>query len=382
MVMKFCNALMMSSLLAVTVVTACDGDDTVAPATDASVDARVPEADAGKDTGLQQDAEAGRPRGNAAKLHFANDNITILDGFRYCLLASDGSKEPTKADVVDAPAFPTTKAKDSSKAGLATGHVSLAPDIVESYASKRIKVVAYFVESLEAFGASNDSCAKLMGKSAFKTADAGLVDAGVTDLLEDTDFNVVGDFPSGTFLDKQSYVMIQTGCAKGTPVGLQQRCVAFTGSESTLKVYPVALDGTASTTTGKNTTQVIHGAARLLTLSTGAEPVLNFFIKYPGSAAEESVMNVEYDNKGKAQPVPPKEVANIKNAGVVTISLTGGDVTDSLARALDVSEVTMADLVDKVGFTWVVMGTPAANKELSPGVRNHIYLHAALVPNN
>ena len=93
-------------------------------------------------------------------------------------------------------------------------------------------------------------------------------------------------------------------------------------------------------------------------------------------------MNVEYDNKGKAQPVPPKEVANIKNAGVVTISLTGGDVTDSLARALDVSEVTMADLVDKVGDSWVVMGTPAANKELSPGVRNHIYLHAALVPNN
>lgn len=397
MKLKFRHVLLTTTLLGAAVVTACDGDDTMQGGNDASV---ASDASVSDQSSPPVDAKAdARIRGNQARLHFVNDNITLDDGFRYCVLAADGTTEPTINDVIDVVPFPSQKMKGAPNPGLSMGRVSEAPELLPSYEGKRLKVLAYDSNVVN-FKFPNTTCKQLLAKSSFrpKVGDGGAGDGGVSDaavvdsggggddvVYEGFDFSVF-DFPAGTFADKKSYAIIQTGCPAGTDPGILQRCgLSHDNAKGSLGLYVVSLDGSAAPA-GKQHLQGIHGAKRMLSLDTGAEPKMDLVVEYPTPDAGESIVadikGLDY-NSTKALPVPPVVAPNLSKAEFLYFKLALGELGDNMPRILEVSEVTKADLEasDQKGFTFIVLGSPLTDPEISPGVRNHLYIHAVLVPN-
>ncbi|MFO0666708.1 MAG: hypothetical protein U0174_22345 [Polyangiaceae bacterium] len=375
---------------------ACDGDDAVG-GTDAAVDNFVPpvvDANTTPDTSSPQPdasdatADSSVPD-TAAHLNIANDHIVLLDGFRFCAMANSGATQPGPADVLDTPAYPTKTFNKATLPGLAVGRGFRLPSLLPSYQGKRLRFIAYFVESLDLLGYGNLGCKDLVKKSFFdSTVDGG--DAGTPandQLIQGLDFEYVADFPAGTFVDGKSYALVITGCAKTTAPADQVRCYQFDGAnpKSTMNMYARQLDNTSTAAAGKNRVQLIHGADRMLTFG---EDHLNLYLTYDLNDPNKDVLVVDdldtgvpYAKSGPALPNPAKEVQKISDLQALFTHLQQVDDEDSLQMAVDATDTPLSSIVDKKNYTFVVVGSPTAAPEIN-GQRNFLHIHNIIFPND
>ncbi|MFO0667729.1 MAG: hypothetical protein U0174_27495 [Polyangiaceae bacterium] len=325
--------------------------------------------DASADADGTTDASVAEP---ASHLHIVNDSLVMQAGFRFCAFANAGAIPPGPSDVLDTPAYPTKTFNGAMAPGLPVGRGYGLPALAPSYESTRIRFVAYFVESLELFGYGNLGCKALVAKSHFTQSDAG---SNPSDLIEGRDFDYVADFPAGTFVDRKSYALVMTGCAKTTPPSAQSNCRDFDGANptSTLTLYARELDATPAAPT-KNRVQVIHGADRVLMFG---EPTLSLFVAYPNGGSPQ-LGPITYARLGAADAAT--EVDPLTSTQALFIHLAQTDDADSIQGAADASQTSIATIAAGKAYTLVVVGSPTVPPVVN-NERNYVHIHSVLVPN-
>lgn len=395
------------SIVAAGILAACSGDDsTPSTTTDggggsdspSNGDVVKPPTDGGGGT------DSGVVRGNAIAL---NNLMTKISPVRYCFAASAG--DPGVGDVVD------TAPQPADPAGLAPGFATRV-DAPSALVGQNVKVFVYYVQSLDAFGLSGDSCQQLLALSYLtpETPDAGDAgDAGSapppsdggTLLIQKVDFDV-STINGGLAASGRTF-LFTAGCPQSSDSSKlalvtasgNDYCGASPGNSGVgdFHVYAFSPDATAAASTANNRVQGLElqptfeyrfpgfGIEWYFTADYGdasvdlSGPVPNDLTADGGGPGG---YQYQFDG-GPLYPMPGQEMPNLATATSLNYNMDlglSGQVDP--AASLTFSGLKASDVTGGDAYTLVFMGSFMEPQTLTDGGPNPLAVGFRILSNH